>query len=123
MAATAAHISFITRNYTAHLTAPVVDNGPLSAGIKAYTPQQGEVESYIPTVPTGWARALAAADNGGKVSTAAAASSSKKPAAVAGAAEKKRDKPRHALPKGAVLGKPFTQDVSGVQLGHRKMRS
>lgn len=123
MAATAAHISFITRNYTAHLTAPVVDNGPLSAGTKAYTPQQGEVESYIPTVPTGWARALAAADNGGKVSTAAAASSSKKPAAVAGAAEKKRDKPRHALPKGAVLGKPFTQDVSGVQLGHRKMRS
>jgi signal recognition particle subunit SRP72 len=65
----------------------------------AYTVPPGELETYVPTVPSGWAprgtAPIAAA--------APAAASSSKPKAT---------KPRHRLPKGAVAGQPFKEDVS-----------
>jgi signal recognition particle subunit SRP72 len=60
------------------------------------TPSAGELESYVPSVPIGWAT------RGAAPKPAPVASTSK--------AEEKRAKPRHRLPKGAVEGKPFTED-------------
>ncbi|BEJ16066.1 hypothetical protein CspHIS471_0506710 [Cutaneotrichosporon sp. HIS471] len=92
-AATATQLAFITRDYTSHLSAPAVENP--TAGLPAMTPSAGELETYVPSVPIGWATRGTAP----------------KPVASTSAPEKvKRTKPRHKLPKGAVEGKPFTED-------------
>jgi len=98
--ATAAHLAFIQRDYRQHLSAPPVE----AAGLKPYTVPAGEIESYVPSIPAGWA------PRGSLPKVAAVASTSTSTSAPK--EEKKRAKPRHALPKGAVPGKPFTQDVS-----------
>ena len=62
------------------------------------------MESYVPSLPTGWA----------KGSNAVQSANVKKPAASRsqGKEQEKKKKRRHPLPKGAVDGKPFTEDVS-----------
>lgn len=100
MGATKGHVAFVKDEYKAQLGAQAVENP--ASGVKAYTPTSGEVESYVPSVPAGWANAASPA-----AGSKPAASTSKAAPVVE---TKPRTKPRHRLPKGAVAGKPFTQD-------------
>lgn len=59
-----------------------------------------DLENIVPSLPTGWS-------TGGLAATV-----EKKTAAVKAREEKnKRSRPRHKLPKGAVAGNEFTEDV------------
>lgn len=100
--ATATQLAFITREYTSHLSAPAVDN--TASGLTAVTPSAGELETYVPTVPSGWARGTGSPKAAPVASTSTATAKKEE--------ERKRVKPRHALPKGAVEGKAFSEDVS-----------
>lgn len=88
--ATAAQLSFVKDEYKDKLSAPAVENP--ASGVKAYTPNAGELETYVPSVPSGWARVARAAPE--KVE------------------KKARTKPRHPLPKGADGMKEAKVDVS-----------
>jgi signal recognition particle subunit SRP72 len=99
--ATSAHLDFISNGYKSHLNAP-----PATLEQPRHVPAEGELESYVPSLPTGWAV-------GGQKATQA-------PKKVAPVKKETVDKPkkgtRHKLPKGAVAGKPSNEDVS--QLTH-----
>ncbi|RSH91272.1 hypothetical protein EHS25_009571 [Saitozyma podzolica] len=97
LSATTAHLDFLSHEYHAHLAAAPPAN--LAAGsTSSHVPTEGELESFVPSLPTGWAT--------GGVGTSKAAAKAPAPVKV----EKKRTKPRHKLPKGAAPGKAFTQD-------------
>jgi signal recognition particle subunit SRP72 len=106
LSATSTHLEFLSHGYHSALSAPAAQ---ASSDLPHHTPTEGELETYVPSLPTGWAT--------GGVQT-------KKPAVPVKleTVEKKKKKSRHALPKGAVSGKPANEDVSvdGVSL-HRPM--
>ncbi|KAL1411291.1 hypothetical protein Q8F55_002242 [Vanrija albida] len=93
-------LDFVTRDYQAQLSAPAIESP--GSGIKAYTPTAADLESHVPTVPSGWSR--------GGVKPGDKPVPTPAPVASSSAAPKPRTKPRHKLPKGAVAGKAFTQD-------------
>lgn len=97
LSATSAHLDFISNGYKSHLSAP-----PATVDHPRHVPAEGELETYVPSLPTGWAV-------GGQTATPApkTAVSVKKDAA-----EQAKKGPRHKLPKGAVVGKPSNEDVS-----------
>ena len=96
--ATGTHLDFTSHGYHAHLSGP-----PASVEQPRHVPTEDELESYVPSLPTGWA-------TGGQ-------SSVQPPKRVVPVKKEVEDKPkkkttRHRLPKDAVAGKPFTEDVS-----------
>lgn len=93
--ATATQVSFVEDDYRGKLNAPAVENP--ASGLPAYTPNAGELETHVPTVPIGWARVA-------KSEAPAASKVEKKP----------RTKPRHRLPKGAELANQPKQDVGVI---------
>ena len=99
LSATSAHLDFHTHGYHSQLSAPSAQ--PADSSIPTHTPTEGELESYVPSLPTGWAKGVAP--------------TAKSIVAASGAKDQKKEKQkkrRHRLPKGAVEGKPFTEDVS-----------
>lgn len=102
--ATATHLDFTSHGYQAHLSGP-----PASVEQPRHVPTADELESYVPSLPTGWA-------TGGQ-------SSIQPPKRVVPVKKEVEEKPkkkttRHRLPKDAVAGKPFTEDVSAYNLLH-----
>ncbi|WVQ71587.1 hypothetical protein IAR50_001127 [Cryptococcus sp. DSM 104548] len=92
--ATSKRLEFDSHGYRSHLA---------TAGSSSQARQvvpAGEIESFVPSLPTGWATA------GGLAATV-----EKKTAAVKAPGEKQeRSKPKHKLPKGAAEGKPVAED-------------
>lgn len=99
IAATSTHLDFTSHGYQSHLTAP-----PPTVEQPRHVPSGGDLETYVPSLPTGWAI-------GGQSSTAQAP---KKVAPVKKDAteQPKKKTTRHKLPKDAVAGKSHTDDVS-----------
>lgn len=98
MSATSAHLDFLGHTYHSYLADP-------STG---YTPTDVELETNVPTLPTGWAT------GGPSKSTSKATAAAAKVLAPAGppggtSAGKKR---KHKLPKGASEAKKANEDVS-----------
>ncbi|ODN84734.1 hypothetical protein, variant 1 [Cryptococcus amylolentus CBS 6039] len=92
IAATSKRHEFDSHDYRSHLA-----NVGSSSQVQV---PAAEIESYVPSLPTGWATA------GGLAATV-----EKKTAAVKAPGEKlERSKPKHKLPKGAVAGKPVAED-------------
>jgi signal recognition particle subunit SRP72 len=87
LSAATTHLDFQSHGYHAHL-------GPTGS---SDLPSEADLESHVPSLPTGWAV-------GGVEGV--------KRAAVASREAKAKRKTRHALPKGAVEGTTFTEDVS-----------
>jgi len=96
LSATAAHSDFLAHSFHSFLNIP--PPADLSTDQFSYIPSSGDIESYVPSLPTGWSR--------GGVEGVKKAAPVKEPKT-----EKKKGKPRHKLPKGAVPGKPFSEDV------------
>jgi signal recognition particle subunit SRP72 len=96
--ATTAHLDFHSHGYHSQLSAV------LSDGTEKHVPTDGELESYVPSLPTGWA--IGGVENVKKAAAAPAG-----PSKVV-TKDKTEKKTRHKLPKGAVEGKAFTEDVS-----------
>ncbi|WWD15845.1 hypothetical protein CI109_100269 [Kwoniella shandongensis] len=93
LSATTSHIDFVSTSYRSHLV-------PSSTSTSTHSSTEAELESYVPSLPTGWSNV------GGLAATV-----EKKTAAVKAPAEKRaRTKPRHQLPKGVTVGKAFTED-------------
>ena len=92
MSATTAHLDFLGHSYHSYLSDP-------STG---YTVTDADLETNVPTLPTGWA-------TGGPSTTKAAAA---KVAAPAGQPKNAGKKRRHRLPKGASEAKKANEDVS-----------
>lgn len=93
LSATTAHLEFDAHGYHSHLSTTISSTSqtPMNAA---------DLESIVPSLPTGWS-------TGGLAATV-----EKKTAAVKAPEEKnKRSRPRHKLPKGAVAGNEFTEDV------------
>jgi signal recognition particle subunit SRP72 len=95
ISATSAHLDFISSGYQSRLSAP-----PSTVELPRHIPSEGELESYVPSLPSGWAL-------GGQ-----------KPAQTKQAPKVKKevvDKPkkgtRHRLPKDAVAGKAVNEKV------------
>ena len=101
LAATTAHLEFSSHGYHAHLSAL-----PSGAPSSAHVPTEAELETYVPTLPSSRARGVDGLAKPAPVS----ATGSPKPKNEKNAGMKR--KTRHKLPKGAVEGKPFTEDVS-----------
>lgn len=93
LSATTAHLDFDTHGYHSHLSTTVSST--------SQTPMNtADLENIVPSLPTGWS-------SGGLAATV-----EKKTATVKAPEEKnERSRPRHKLPKGAVAGKEFTEDV------------
>ena len=74
-----------------------------SSSQPAHIPTEADLESYVPSLPTGWA-------------VGGIANTKKAPVAVPakkGEDATKKRKRKHKLPKGASESKPFNGDVSG----------
>ncbi|WVW83191.1 hypothetical protein I302_105209 [Kwoniella bestiolae CBS 10118] len=84
--ASSSHQTFATSTYKSHLSS------------------SNDVESNVPSLPTGWSRS---SSTDKKAITPTTATSSTAKAVPEKKGEKKR---RNKLPKGAVVGKPFTED-------------
>jgi len=97
MSATSAHLDFMSTGYRSHLTAP-----PSTTDQPRHIPSEGELESYVPSLPTGWAL-------GGQKPTPS--QSQPKKVVKKEAVEKPKSGRRHKLPKGAVEGKLSDEDV------------
>lgn len=97
LSATSAHLDFTSHGYHSHLTAP-----PPSVDQPRHVPNADDLESYVPSLPTGWA-----------TGSLGPAQAQKKAAAVKKEVPEKPKKTgaRHKLPKDAVAGKSFTEDV------------
>ncbi|KAI9638379.1 uncharacterized protein MKK02DRAFT_36142 [Dioszegia hungarica] len=91
--ATAAHVDFVSHGFHSHLSAPPPSQASAPA---SHIPSESELETFVPSLPAGWA-------SGGAPSVAAKAP-------VKEAKPEQKKKPRHKLPKGAVVGKPFNED-------------
>lgn len=86
-------MDFLSHGYHSHLSNP----GP------SHTSQpisDADLETFVPSLPTGWST--------GGISTAAKTTAKE--------VKTGKKKPRHKLPKGAVVGKPFNEDVSILSL-------
>ncbi|KAE8538054.1 hypothetical protein D1P53_006121 [Cryptococcus gattii VGV] len=93
LSATTAHLEFDAHGYHSHLSTTISSTSqtPMNAA---------DLENIVPSLPTGWS-------TGGLAATV-----EKKTAAVKAPEEKnKRSRPRHKLPKGAVAGNEFTEDL------------
>lgn len=101
ISATSAHSDFISSGYHSYLSAP-----PSNADQPRHVPSEGELESYVPSLPTGWAV------GGQKPTQAQPPRQVKKQVA-----EKPKKGTRHKLPKGAELGKAVNEDVSSRHKG------
>ena len=97
ISATSAHLDFISTGYRSHLTAP-----PSTTDQPRHIPSEGELESYVPSLPTGWAL-------GGQKPTPS--QSQPRKVVKKEVVEKPKSGRRHKLPKGAVEGKPSNEDV------------
>ncbi|WVF72273.1 hypothetical protein IAT40_007085 [Kwoniella sp. CBS 6097] len=109
LSATSAHTDFSTHSYRSHL-----NNGQSSSAGSAVV-NEADLESTVPSLPTGWSTGGLAKTVEKKTAAAAAAASAKATSAGAGKDKGKGAaggavKPKHKLPKGAVAGKPFTED-------------
>ncbi|OCF35430.1 signal recognition particle subunit SRP72 [Kwoniella heveanensis BCC8398] len=110
LSATSSHTDFSTHTYRSYLhSAPAralgADAGSSSSTAGAAVPvNEADLESTVPSLPTGWSTGGLAKTVERKNAAAAAAKAS------AGAQGGITKKPRHKLPKGAVVGKPFTED-------------
>lgn len=102
VSATSAHLDFLSHGFHAHLSAPPQSQ---AGGPASHVPAEADLETYVPSLPAGWA-------TGGAPNTAKLARTSGARQAV----PVKAKKPRHKLPKGAVEGKPFAEDVSSLQI-------
>jgi signal recognition particle subunit SRP72 len=98
LSATTAHRDFDAHGYHQHLS------GPASGTGENRIPTDGDLETYVPGLPTGWA--VGGVEGVKKVAPVKAVTKEK--------VEAKKGKTRHRLPKGAVVGKPFTEDVSAT---------
>lgn len=96
LSATSAHLDFTSHGYNSHLAAP-----PPSADQPRHIPDADDLESYVPSLPTGWA-----------TGSQGVPQASKKVASVKKEAVDKKKGTRHRLPKGAAADKAFTEDVS-----------
>ncbi|KAK8869879.1 hypothetical protein IAR55_000447 [Kwoniella newhampshirensis] len=92
LSATTSHIDFVTASYRSHL-AP-------SSTSTSRIPTEAELESHIPSLPTGWS----------SVGGLAGAVEKKTAAAKAPAEKRAGTKPKHKVPKGATVGKAYTDD-------------
>jgi len=95
ISATSAHFDFISSGYHSHLSAP-----PSTVELPRHIPLEGELESYVPSLPSGWAL-------GGQKP----AQTKQAPKVKKEVAEKPKKGPRHRLPKDAVAGKAVNEDV------------
>jgi signal recognition particle subunit SRP72 len=95
ISATSAHLDFISTGYRSHLSAQ-------PSTTERHMPSEGELESHVPSLPTGWAL-------GGQKPTPS--QSQPKKVVKKEAAEKPKSGRRHKLPKGAVEGKLSNEDV------------
>jgi signal recognition particle subunit SRP72 len=77
----------------------------LSGAASAHVPTEADLETYVPSLPTGWAT------GGVEGVKKAAAAAPAKTVKTEQTASKKR---KHKLPKGASDSKPFSGDVSDV---------
>jgi signal recognition particle subunit SRP72 len=96
MSATSAHLEFISHGYHSHLSAL-----PATVEQPRHVPSEGELETYVPSLPSGWAV------GGQKPSQAQAPKMVEAKKEV----EKPKKAARHKLPKGAVVGNAFNEDV------------
>ncbi|ORY33731.1 hypothetical protein BCR39DRAFT_518912 [Naematelia encephala] len=105
LAATTAQTEFISHSFHSYLRtpAPTAEN---SSGLASHVPAEGELESYVPSLPTGWA---IGGVEGIKKAVVAAPVKTDKDKTADGKVAKPR-KTRHKLPKGAVPGKAFSED-------------
>lgn len=109
LAATSTHLDFLSHGYHNALS---LSASNVPSDIPQHVPTEGDLESYVPSLPTGWATSGVQVK---KPTTAAAASASAKPS-KSEVTDVKKKKSRHALPKGAVAGKPFNEDVSVIRV-------
>jgi len=101
LSATSAHLDFDSHGYHTHLNAPPpVDMSATNQSV--HIPTEADLESYVPSLPAGWA-------------TGGIANAKKAPVTVPSKKadeETKKRKRKHKLPKGASEAKPFNGDVS-----------
>ena len=95
ISATSAHLDFISSGYHAHLSAP-----PSTVELPRHIPSEGELESYVPSLPSGWA-----------VGGQKPAQTKQPPKVKKEVVEKPKKGTRHRLPKDAVAGKAVNEDV------------
>ncbi|CAD6577284.1 MAG: hypothetical protein TREMPRED_001899 [Tremellales sp. Tagirdzhanova-0007] len=95
ISATTVHHDFLSHLYHSYLSVPPPPD--LGSETPARIPSSGDLESYVPSLPAGWAKR--GLENVKKV---APEKDAKK--------EKSKGKVRHKLPKGVAPGKPFTED-------------
>lgn len=80
----------------------------MGSSSQAHVPSEADLESFVPSLPTGWA--TGGVESVVKKSVAAASAPTKAGKSEKEGEQKKRR--RHKLPKGAVEGRAFTEDVS-----------
>jgi len=95
ISATSAHLDFISSGYHSHLSAP-----PSTVELPRHIPSEGELESYVPSLPSGWA-----------IGGQKPAQTKQVPKVKKEVVEKSKKGPRHRLPKDAVAGKAVNEDV------------
>jgi len=95
ISATSAHLDFISSGYHSHLSAP-----PSTVELPRHIPSEGELESYVPSLPSGWA-----------IGGQKPAQTKQAPKIKKEVVEKPKKGPRHRLPKDAVAGKAVNEDV------------
>ncbi|ORX39803.1 hypothetical protein BD324DRAFT_615041 [Kockovaella imperatae] len=100
ISATAAHRDFHDHAYHSQLSAPRPAHTADST-LPTHVPAEGELESYVPSLPAGWAK------GGSQPSKGTTSTSVPKKQDAKKEPTKKRT---HRLPQGAVEGKPFTED-------------
>jgi signal recognition particle subunit SRP72 len=103
LSATSAHLDFDSHGYHTHLNAPPPADPSASSSQVAHIPTEADLESYVPSLPAGWA---VGGINNVKKTPVLSASTNK------GEGVTKKRKRKHKLPKGASESKPFNGDVS-----------
>lgn len=103
ISATSAHLDFISSGYHSHLSAP-----PSTVELPRHIPSEGELESYVPSLPSGWA-----------VGGQKPAQTKQAPKVKKEVVEKPKKGPRHRLPKDAVAGKAVNEDVRLIPMIRR----
>ncbi|WVQ98657.1 hypothetical protein IAU59_005788 [Kwoniella sp. CBS 9459] len=108
LSATGAHTDFSTHTYRSHL----------NKGASTSAVNEADLETNVPSLPTGWSTGGLAKTVEKKTAAAAASASVSASKSTGSGTGKDKGKgkgiaggkPRHRLPKAAVAGKPFTED-------------